>query len=718
MLSDQISGSSPSIYSQVSLESSEKQQQQETIKSTAVVDTPINHNKYNNSDSEPYSSSVDSNSGSSNYSSDESESNNEIKKQLVADSSLSSTGSSVGEKKIQISNCLNGKCAGEIQNRKRCLNFRNKNSVDSLSEDSGYCDHIGIPKSPGAVKGGLPLTPLSPDSSITTGNYLEDEDGNVIEEKSILHKNDSKLEQKRLRFDQNDDDICYHSMENLMNRDNANFNQKIQTIGENSQLILDTKKAEENFKNNQNCENENSKRKLSTSTPELFDLFEKNKNFQSRNPQRVNKLVKRHYKSVESVFEFLKDICTVSSVPDYINLLSLLHSSRKTPRFSVTETVASKDFNLYDFRLNKPQKTVDITASCANLLDLDYSDFPCYENTKVNNKKRNSDVKMMKKQMSSFESSDSDDEGSCYVEKASKSKELSSLLDEISAHFDRNLSILNDRAESLEPQFKYFLNGTSNYFVTEERDSGPQSIIGTPSPCKETLLTKKTPPAPPPRRSNIKTTLNYQKPRLTFDRDPTNLTTTYAESLERCTFDPDEPINIFDSKQNLATISPSLDHNGAEKTEQDQENKQVYKKKVRRNLGSSTPNLSYFVGSDGKPLDQQKLSAFEADDRCASMKEIPTLHGILNAHSSQGSKSGLAKGVSFCPIVSEISWKENVDYEEQDEQDNEPEFEYRNDSLVNYYQEDFSSEEDLVEHKELTPQKVSSNFNRNSHIKK
>ena len=85
------------------------------------------------------------------------------------------------------------------------------------------------------------------------------------------------------------------------------------------------------------------------------------------------------------------------------------------------------------------------------------------------------------------------------------------------------------------------------------------------------------------------------------------------------------------------------------------------------------------------------------ENRCTSMKEIPSSHsrasstGILASHSTGGSRSGLS--VSFCPIVSEISWQISHDDDEEefsDDVDMDPSAGdnfrgMRNDSLVNYY---------------------------------
>lgn len=655
----QISGSSPSIYSQLSYDSNtntsinnnqlpldkfekleEKPIPTPTIKIPSIK---ISNNtvQYNNSDSEPFSSSS---SGSSSYSSDESETNNEIKKSKIAaiDSSLSSTASS-GSK--QSSNCYMTKC---IENRKKSLSLKSKNSVDSLSEDSGYCDHVARHPS------------IYPDTSITTGNMinvLEDEDGSAIEEKSILRNEHRYEEMESLllanlserQFEENDymeeDDISYHSMENLNrqsswrrkkgDRDsdllaNMNIDSSVGVCLNKSRSSGTSKKPMLNNGGNKQCNKittnclkietttitatpcavtrqtndvkntpHNKPKIISTSSPDLFCFsgsssladepqLQNQKNHKNNSAQRL----KRSYNHRTRVADH-KDFY-VSSVPDYINLLGGSAKSAGeeneerfdafewNPSNAVTNSIASKDFNLYELNFNNPtghqsapaikQKVVDITASCANLTLLCYSSDEDYESDRLsaasNRKSAPNFLTMEAKSMSSL-SSDSDD-GEHYAAN-NTTAELSSLLEEISAHFNRNLSILNDRDEHYDPKYEFF--------EPEEKKIEPK---------QRKFVMQQPPPQPPPRRSQIKTSPNCIPPKFSFDRDPTNLSTTYAESMEKCNFNVDEPINVYSSRSNLYTMQLERLKDGS--SEQLHTSTPIKK----RNFVSSAPNLNYF----------------------------------------------------------------------------------------------------------------------------
>lgn len=155
----QISGSSPSIYSyegasgntssnnaNQEINSSEKSSAPiainlPTIKvitsnppppSTVVASSVV---QYTNSDSEPFSSGGSNSSGS--FSSDDSEIHviTDKTQQIVIDSSLSSTSS---DEKVSSSVAVVGMIkANENRRKHSSSSFRAKNSVDSLSEDSG-----------------------------------------------------------------------------------------------------------------------------------------------------------------------------------------------------------------------------------------------------------------------------------------------------------------------------------------------------------------------------------------------------------------------------------------------------------------------------------------------------------------------------------------------------------------------------------------------------
>lgn len=681
-IDSQISGSSPSIYSYEGVNASgpvthTSQEISEKSASVAinlptikVSNPPPSTIQFTNSDSEPFSSS--STSGS--FSSDDSEILRE-KKIIVNGSSLSSTGS---EEKAVGTGVTNAPLIQSTENRKKYLNgFRAKNSVDSLSEDSGYCDR----ERAGA---------LSLDSSLPTGNDLEDEEGNVIEEKSIAPMRTFLLAPARVRSHSDDDDISYHSMENLNRRfksrkidllsalnvespisrkPKATTTKSVKIESPSAHVPTEHKTMVKN-KNEEKFLMPQSEKIISISLPELSA----NRSDISR---RSRSKLKRNYQ--QSCDEFNDQFSSVSSVPDYINLTSDRGDISEPSWTEPCDSIASKNFNLYDLNYGssvkqQPQKVVDISASCANLTLLNYSEESefCYDPRRLNSINRSKSQTMSGKlPANAFSSDDEDDDA--YIA-TYRSKELSSLLEEISAHFDKNLSILNDRERSYEP---------------------PQKV----SEISSVQTMKTPPPKPPPRRSQIKTSPNHSVPKnATFDRDPTNLTTSYAQSLEKCNFNVDEPISVYSSRQNLYLKPDEVDSN---------------KSTLIRNFVSSTPNLNYFdfdmkhvnhySSTDNTAVDHLSPSFAKSDeDRCTSMKEIPTNSragstGILASHSTAGSKGGLS--VSFCPIVSEISWQETVEDDEcSDDVDMDPSGDgfsgARNDSLVNYYNNSNDDEDD------------------------
>uniref|UniRef100_A0A182QS68 Uncharacterized protein n=1 Tax=Anopheles farauti TaxID=69004 RepID=A0A182QS68_9DIPT len=254
-----------------------------------------------------------------------------------------------------------------------------------------------------------------------------------------------------------------------------------------------------------------------------------------------------------------------------------------------------------------------------------------------------------------------DEENSIFPADQDEKSVFLSLLEEMSAHFDRNLSIINDQAEAYEPIAA---------FLHEQRSSaaGPARLLPT-------LIT--TPPQAPPRRTQIKTNPHHpaqqqtpatagspsavkvstaptaaaemahhphHHPRRTFDQDPTNLVTCYAASLERCTFDPTE------------TSTTSL-HGAASGELHTNALPRYVPVPKKREFVASTPNLHYYHGAvlnggDGGGVDDSR------PDHHNSLRNVSTCRstGSILATASS-SRCGLSKGVSFCPIVSEIIWK-------------------------------------------------------------
>lgn len=314
-------------------------------------------------------------------------------------------------------------------------------------------------------------------------------------------------------------------------------------------------------------------------------------------------------------------------------------SRRGTAVGCASSSVASKNFDLCDFETSKVlfgggidsgnvsgRQLKVINASYSNLTVLDYSGRRGATNT---------NFRAMAEQRK--KSSDEICHGNF-------------LLDEISAHFDRNLSILNDRKENYDPEDRLIHQLTH---LAEH---------------------PKEPPIPPPRRfhntdtASVVSIASTSSPihdlepatyNYTFDRDPTNLITAYAASLERCNFD------LNTSASNIDQVLPQLDSSRPTSSASGH-----HAVPMKRELVSSTPNLFQYQTETVRHPNEDYLRTSSTH---TSMNLIPTTdaagvpvtQGIL----SNGSRQSLGKGVSFCPIVSEISWKEQSSDELADEGD-------------------------------------------------
>ncbi|XP_049282332.1 uncharacterized protein LOC125763345 isoform X4 [Anopheles funestus] len=437
---------------------------------------------------------------------------------------------------------------------------------------------------------------------------------------------------------------------------------------------------------------------------------------------------------------------TVSSVPECLNLYGGGVSSNRSRHGSFDsdsasgefvrhgygyagvrgESVASKNFNLYDLQPQRPYtapvkcaKTVtfqtgsctsspsrpkqNIRASYANLTALNYSDdeeddpvyggrrgheyylsrntFRTSSGTRLGGGSRTSNAIVPrttlltvpmdhhqrghlpeKPDVSVVEVEEElvdDEESSIFPVDRDEKNVFNSLLEEMSAHFDRNLSIINDQAEAYEPIAA---------FLHEQRSSTNASG----SARLHATLGIVTPPQAPPRRTQIKTNPHVPQqstaspsvpPKLTvspvttvvtpppppgttrrrtFDQDPTNLVTCYAASLERCTFDPTE--------SSTTSLGPASDLH----TNGDVVLPRYVPVPVKREFVASTPNLHYYHGTvaDSEGVEDSR------PDHHNSLRNVSTCRstGSILATASS-SRCGLSKGVSFCPIVSEIIWK-------------------------------------------------------------
>uniref|UniRef100_A0A182K4T6 Uncharacterized protein n=1 Tax=Anopheles christyi TaxID=43041 RepID=A0A182K4T6_9DIPT len=444
---------------------------------------------------------------------------------------------------------------------------------------------------------------------------------------------------------------------------------------------------------------------------------------------------------------------TVSSVPECLNLYGggvpanrsrhgSLDSDSVSSEFgrhagsygfagACVDSVASKNFNLYDLQPRPPKCTKTVTfqtstsnspsrpkqnirASYANLTALNYSDdeeddpvyggrrgheyylsrntFRTSSGTRLGGASRSShqivprttttlltvplmDHPSQRGQLAGKmdvvdvvmeEDLAEDEESTIFPVDRDEKSVFHSLLEEMSAHFDRNLSIINDQAEAYEPIAA---------FLHEQRTSTGSSGGARLHPGGTLKSSSKTPPQAPPRRTQIKTNPHLPQQstaggsplvpatvklvthpvvtavagaettrRRTFDQDPTNLVTCYAASLERCTFDPTES-----SSTSLVPSTSDLHTNGDGIALP-----RFVPVPVKREFVASTPNLHYYQGAvnDGEASEESR------PDHHNSLRNVSTCRstGSILATASS-SRCGLSKGVSFCPIVSEIIWK-------------------------------------------------------------
>lgn len=330
-----------------------------------------------------------------------------------------------------------------------------------------------------------------------------------------------------------------------------------------------------------------------------------------------------------------KDFSVVSSVPNNLNICSQINrcnsdvyaegsdrddidcwsfnsvsiSSRHT-----SGSVASKNFDLgnLDCRLNGGSGSVILTeqtfrqqkiinASYNNLTLLDYS-VGSGSRTPLGSSLR---IMADKQKRASLEFSRG-----------------SSLLDEISAHFDRDLSIMNDQKRNYDPSETLFRN--------------ERAMVQRPS---------HPPPQPPPRKqysqqkndSGISAAESTIKDHASdsFEKEIHHLESRFSDSLEDCNYDSDASTDNEDDDDNVkkAPVAQSTP--------------------IKREFIASTPNL-YLVKRD---CGEEFMPIYSAHNSMTTLpqNEMPDKgKGIL----SDGSRNSLGKGVSFCPVVAEISWRE------------------------------------------------------------
>ncbi|KAH8245644.1 hypothetical protein KR032_011257, partial [Drosophila birchii] len=233
------------------------------------------------------------------------------------------------------------------------------------------------------------------------------------------------------------------------------------------------------------------------------------------------------------------------------------------------------------------------------------------------------------------------------------------LLDEISKIYDKNVSILNDKpvVESEEEQRQDQLDSEA---VSEEAKLVQHiqlTIRKAPTLQKygdkhgEDRPQLKPYPEPQPQL----TFSSFGK--KTFDQDPTNLRTSYAQSLEQCNFTVQE---VIPAKP--PTLPRSSSAQKALPKRRFLQSQAVAAK--QRSLVSSTPNLSAYDDRQQEPEDDIYVSSAHT-----SMHQLPQTSsepkplGILLP---AGSRNSFSKEVSFCPVVSKYCWQEQSSEEPPD----------------------------------------------------
>ncbi|XP_054083840.1 serine-rich adhesin for platelets isoform X2 [Zeugodacus cucurbitae] len=259
------------------------------------------------------------------------------------------------------------------------------------------------------------------------------------------------------------------------------------------------------------------------------------------------------------------------------------------------------------------------------------------------------------------------------------------LLDELSQIYDRNVSILNDKpietdehlhlptAEEVaarpscspRPPPRQRKHSNSSYSDMESVGCADEQV----AMAQHVQLTIRKPPARQKHARKSEAThslisdaqfssetsttntssVAYGK---TFDQDPTNLHTSYTQSLEKCNFDPKELSNSELNKSN--PIPKRRFHSQANATKQ-------------RNMVSSTPNLNAYDPRADDVEDDMYVSSAHTSMHQLPLSATQKPLGILLP---AGSRTSFSKEVSFCPVVSQYSWQEqsSEEYAEQHQQ--------------------------------------------------
>ncbi|XP_017151078.2 uncharacterized protein LOC108161349 isoform X2 [Drosophila miranda] len=229
------------------------------------------------------------------------------------------------------------------------------------------------------------------------------------------------------------------------------------------------------------------------------------------------------------------------------------------------------------------------------------------------------------------------------------------LLDELSKIYDKNVSILNDRPATAGAEDQV---DCTHKLEAEEppqvqhvqltiRKPPPRQkkVSGESQPTTTTTPTPKQRPNLPPAA-----VLSFSSFGKTFDQDPTNLRTSYAQSLEQCNFDAQE-------------MSPTKVPSPRALPKRRFQSQAAAAK--QKSLVSSTPNLSAFDNSNGETEDDIYVSsAHTSMHQLPQSANQPKPLGILLP---AGSRNSFSKEVSFCPVVSKYCWQEQSSEEPQED---------------------------------------------------
>ncbi|XP_070075526.1 uro-adherence factor A isoform X3 [Drosophila takahashii] len=209
------------------------------------------------------------------------------------------------------------------------------------------------------------------------------------------------------------------------------------------------------------------------------------------------------------------------------------------------------------------------------------------------------------------------------------------LLDEISKIYDKNVSILTDKPD------------------LEEQPTPPDGCdSNSPKKVLQVQLTVRAPPRQKRPTQEQQVNLSRNSIVKTFDQDPTNLRTSYAQSLEQYHFEVREATDT-------ATPQRSLPKRRFQSQFQKSFGKQ-------RSFVNSTPNLS--VCDDGRREPEDDIYVSSAHTSMHHLPQMPTQSKPLGILLPAGSRHSFGKEVSFCPVVSKYCWQEQTSEEPPEDQ--------------------------------------------------